>query len=256
MENNEFNNNVSQQEEKGLSLKDLFYIVRKHIIAIIIFIVAFSGLGLGLAFYKDDKSPSYTVAATVLICPNYEDDGKNLAVTTQYQLANYLLPSFIDILQTNRVLDPVAEECGVTVSEIRSRLSVSNTEDSLAVTLKYSYSTPEKATLILNSVVNSLVNFTQNETTDIGMFKNGVQKLDEANVNRAVKASSKMKYTVIFFAIGFVVAVVYVALRELFDNSFKSSEQIEDELGLKVIANIPLYEFKIEDNNDSKGENK
>ena len=55
--------------------------------------------------------------------------------------------------------------------------------------------------------------------------------------------AEKTENTIIFFAIGCVIAFVYVLLRELFDKSFKSGDDIERTLGIPVIATIPDYDI-------------
>ena len=46
-----------------------------------------------------------------------------------------------------------------------------------------------------------------------------------------------------FAAIGVVLAVIYVVIANLLDNTVKSSSDIEKATGLNVIAEIPVYEF-------------
>lgn len=241
MENKNLEKNIAQ-EEKGLSIKELLGIVRKHIIAIIIFVVAFSVAGFGLATYKDNKSPSYTATATVYIGTGYGET--DLQPNVQYQLARYLIPTFIGITKSNTVLERVEKDETVpyTVSQLKSRITI-NSDDSLIVSIGFRAGDKETAATVANVIVKKVIEYVQTELSDSDLLTMGLRPLDEASPDRAPKASSKMKYTVVFFAIGFVCAVAYVSLREIFDNSFKSSEQVEEELGLRVLASIPLYEI-------------
>lgn len=255
------NNKVSDiNEESGLSLKDLFLIIRKHIIAIFVFVICFSVCGFTLATYKDNKSPRYTTSATMLVGrPSITDDKGNeiYSETTKYQLANYLVPTFMEIFYLDKILEPVSTEYHVSVGTLKSNLSVYNTESSnnytsLFITLKYTASSAKLSADILNAIANKTVEYTTSDyiKDNNSLLHKGIMLVDEATESKASQSSSKKKYLLVFFVLGVVVAGAYVALREILDNSFKSSEQVEQELGLRVIASIPLYQFDINDENN------
>ena len=52
-----------------------------------------------------------------------------------------------------------------------------------------------------------------------------------------------MKYTAIGLGAGVVLAFIYMVIRELSDNTFKSAEEIERLLNIPVLAGIPDYHF-------------
>ena len=55
-----------------------------------------------------------------------------------------------------------------------------------------------------------------------------------------------MRNTAIGLGAGVVLALAYVVIRELSDNTFKSTEEIERILDLPVLAGIPDYHFEDE----------
>ena len=57
------------------------------------------------------------------------------------------------------------------------------------------------------------------------------------------KVSHLLRNTAIGLGAGVVLAFIYVLIRELADNSFKSTEEIERTLNLPVLAGIPDYSF-------------
>ncbi len=256
---NENNMNNATQEESGLSLVDVLLIIRKHLIAIILFVVCFSAAGMGLAIYKDKKSPKYTAYSTMVVAVSGESQ---LVPTQQYQLAYYMSTTFVEFIPEDVVLEPVAkkhEKEGVTVGSLRGGLGIGIKNESLIIQLSFTSNNPEKSANILNDIMESTINIAN--TTKDGIKKypllhSNISVLTEASKDKYSLSSSKMKYTVVFFALGVVVAVTYVVLRELLDNSFKSTEQVEKELGLRVISSIPLYQFKEHNVTGKEGGNK
>lgn len=243
---NENVNNISQEDSSGLSFGDILLLIRKYIIAIIAFIVVFSVAGFGLAKYKDTKSPRYTANSSMVV--SLPSDS-TLALTTQYQLAYYMTTTFVDFISEDPVLEPVAEEYNVSLSTIKSNLSVSHNEDSLILYLFYVSSSRESAANILNSIMESVEEVAKTPKEDSSeeakypLLANNISTFAKAESNKASKSSSTIKYTILFFAVGVVAAVIYVFIRELLDNSFKSKEDIEKELGIQVISIIPYYQL-------------
>ncbi len=262
---NENNMNNTSQEENGLSLGEILLIIRKHLIAIIIFIVCFSAAGMGLAIYKDNKSPRYTAYSTMLI--NVRADAEDqLSKPQQYQLGYYMSTTFAEFIPEDVVLEPVAkkyEKEGLSVGSLRGNLGLEIKNESLIIQLTFTSNNPEKSADILNDIMESTIKIANTEEISHGttikkypLLHSNISVLTKASKDKYSLSSSKMKYTVIFFALGAVVAAAYVVLRELLDNSFKSTEQVEKELGLRVISSIPLYQFKNHNVAEKEGDNK
>lgn len=235
----------SVKEDEGLSLKDLFLIVKKHIIAILAFVVVATAGGMGYAIVKDKTSPTYKASSTMLV--QLETSDSSVSITNQYSFSNYIAQTFVSFIKDDVVLDPVAAEYNYTVKHIKSNLSISQTSGTLVLGLSYVDKDPEIAAKVLNSVMASTETVSKTEDSSgqpkYKLLNNNIKTLSEATKEKAVKTSSKTKTTLIFAAVGVVLAFVYVLLREIFDTSFRSTEDVEKELGAPVIAAIPDYEF-------------
>ena len=70
-----------------------------------------------------------------------------------------------------------------------------------------------------------------------------IKPLDDAQVPTAPSNINHVKDLLIFLAGGIVVAIIYVVLANLLDNTVKNSNDIEKAIGINVIAEIPVYEF-------------
>ena len=231
-----------EEESQGLTIKDIFFIIRKHLIAIIAFIVVCT-----IAGYVATKllPPTYKSSGSMMV--SYESGGG--AITSDYTFSNYITTTYVEFIKEDAVLDIVSEKVGIDTATLKSHMGVSN--KSLLITVTYTSADAAEAKLVTNTIID-----TAQEVADSTQNVGGVDKpvyhllYDNLKVLTYAKDGKIQSHTLrnvaIGFAIGLVLAFAYVALRELFDNSFKSSNEIERLLGLPVLAGIPEYEFEDE----------
>lgn len=241
-------------EEDGLSLKDIFYIIKKHLIAILAFLVIFTALGFT---YSKITPKKYEASATMLVSV----DNNDITVTQAYQFSSYISQTFVAFIKEDVVLDEVvaqsadlleAETAAGKLKELKSNLSISLTSSTLIINVKYTSSSPEKARDICNLIVekadeiaNSTVTENGEEVARFRLLKDNLKTLTPAK--NGVKVSSTLKNMVVFFVIGVVVAAIYVILREVLNTKFKSSEEVERTLNIPILAGIPEYEIPVEE---------
>ena len=228
-----------REESRGLTFKDILFILRKHWIAIIAFL--FVGLvgGAVWAGLEVKAFPVYQSSGIIMVSP--EKNGAD-ATTTDYQFSNNLTNTVVAFIKTNAVLDPVRSD---NPSFKRSNLSVSNTSGNLMITVSYTSKNPEESKKICQAVMKAAVDEADAEKEDgtkkYHMLHNNLNVVDDA------KEGSRVWHPVRDLGLGFVagiaIALVYVFIREISDNTFKSSEEIERSLGIPVLAGIPDYHF-------------
>ena len=98
-----------------------------------------------------------------------------------------------------------------------------------------------------------------NEITNV-FAKNIAQKIYGINNVYVVDAAEEsitpcninhIRYILIFFVIGLVIAVIYVLVANMFDNTIKSFDDIEDNTELTALVSIPY----VNDDNKKGGIN-
>lgn len=233
---------VVEEESQGLTIKDIFFMVRKHIIAIIVFVVVFT-----IAGYIATKllPPTYKSSGSMMV--SYESS--NGAITSDYTFSNYITTTYVEFIKEDAVLDIVSERTGISTATIKSNMSVSN--KSLLITISYKSSDAEEAKMVTNTIIDTAQEVADS-TVNVGGEEKPVYHLlyDNLKVLTYAKTGTIQSHTLrnvaIGLAVGVVLAFAYVALRELFDNSFKSSSELERMLGIPVLAGIPEYEFEDE----------
>ena len=256
---------VVEESSKGLTFKDILFIIRKHWIAIVVFIVA--GFVGGLTYSEVSKrvSPVYQSTGTMLV--SYESE-KSTSIATDYNFSNYITNTYVAFIKEDVVLSKAAEDLNTkveqdlikrpmkfTVGTLKSNLSVS--ASSLILKVSYTAKDPDDAKTIVDTIIDAAQYTADLPKTDeagniiVDAQGNPEPKYRFLNGNltpvsvakRGARVSHTLRNAAIGLGAGVVLAFLYVLLRELFDNTFKSSEEIERLLGVPVLAGIPDYHF-------------
>lgn len=251
------------EEGRGLTFKDILFIIRKHWIAIIVFI--FLGTAAGFTWTKVQQAvkPVYQSTGTMLV--SY-DSGKDTQITTEYNFSNYITNTYVAFIKEEAVLSKAADKLNenkallnkpieYTAGNLKSNLSVS--ANSLILTVSYTAGDADDAKTILQTIIdtasevadspkldnegNPILDNEGNPEPKYKFLNGNLTPVSEAKKGRQV--SHTLRNTVIGFGAGVVAAFLYVVLRELLDNKFKSSEEVERMLGVPVLAGIPDYHF-------------
>lgn len=227
--------------EKGLTFRDILFIIRKHWIAIVCFIVACTAAGF---IWSRVEPPVYQSTGTMLV--SYESNTTNIA--QDYTFSNYISGTYVVFLKEDVVLEKVADKLDneFTIQQLRSNTSVKN--DSLVLKVTFTASNRDTAKKVVQTIIE-----TAQEVADTTYVENEVEKpvyhllYDNLKVlspaKDATKVSHTLRNTAIGLGAGVVLAFLYVLIRELSDHTFKSTEEIERMLNLPVLAGIPEYHF-------------
>ena len=234
----------NQNVNEGITFKDLYYIILKHLI-VIICIVAACVVG-GYIFTKV-KKPIYTSTGTMLV--SYE--GTGTSISTDYTFSNYISNTFVVFITQDIVLDAVSQKTGISTGTLKSNTTVKNT--SLILSVTYSCDNAEDAQHIAQTIIDTaqeIADTLDEENKPVyHLLYDNLKVLSEAK--KGARKSETLKTVAIAFAIGVVLAFLYVFLSEVFNNKFKSSEEVERALGVPVLAGIPSYSF--DDEKEDKG---
>ena len=189
-----------------------------------------------------------------------------MALNTVYSLSSYLTNTYVVFMKDNVVLESVETQLKdtygdlVKLSNLKKNLSTSIASNTLLMNLSFTSTSKEAAADILNCILASaeaeantvaVDETTGNPKQDTNgnpvpkykLLYENLAVLSQANPERATQSTRTLKYTAIFFAGGIVLAFLYVLLRELTDNKFKNTREVEMLLGAPVFAGIPDYEF-------------
>lgn len=208
-------------------------------------IVLLSFIGGGLAAYITVKSyvPKYQSETTIYaVAKSPKTNGANGIDYQDILISRQLVQDYEKIVMSEKVMTKAAEELkdiGITQDELRSMILVNLHKDSSIIGIEAVSNNPETAARVSKVVTKE---FIQNlyEITNSSI----VGVLDEAQTSSLPMSENNNKTVAICAAAGMFIALAIIYIRELFDTTVRSAEDVEYNLKLNVIGIIPKYVIK------------
>lgn len=221
------NEQTRKHEEDGLSLLDLFRIIRRHIISIIVGLVA--GVILGLIYSNVSKSTIYTAKTSVQAFPENRED-----LSISY---NLLYSTFTDLIESRELQKAVEERIGKVGSYT---VTAENEMYSLYAIITVTSNNKKEAIEIANAYAQVSAEMWEDENME-GLY--GVANLKQADIadEESVKSASSgsLLKVVLGVFVGLVGSFVYIIIRRIKGNKYDTVDDIERDLGISVLAVIP-----------------
>lgn len=248
-------------QDNGLTLSDIFRMIKSHLIVVLAIIIAFFAVGVVYAKMQKPKFKSEGSVIAAYDSTKYNEGATS--ISTEYTLSNYIIPTVLDIFTEEKTLSLAVEKLeemkasgelaagdSITVSSLRSGLSmVHEDEKSLIIKVYYVANSADNAKKILSAIVESVIEVLNtkkaNGDPEYKVLNDNISVLSAANMGKQTGSSSK--YVIIFALLGIVFAAVYVFVRELFNNRLKSAADVEAIIDVPVFAVVPEYDFVDDD---------
>lgn len=255
------------EEEKvgrSLSLSEILLVVRTNIIWILLIIAV--SLSVGIAYIELIQKTTYT--ATVGFYVNaemaYKEEGINISEHTAYQYSALIAPEYEKVLKSKNMREYINEKFKENQDADISALNFSNikfvyTEGSAFFDITYSYSVHDGdyATIAkqisksLNFYVKNAVEKLDNDTIDrnsdsnadgykYGVLRNKLVVIADADESTVTQSSDSFKTLFLAFAIGIVIAAIFVLLVYFIDDTISSREDIERVIDVPTLAYIDI----------------
>ena len=234
-----------------LDLKELFSMFWAKKIQIALLIAIFIVIGFIYSFVL--LEPKYQSTTSILLAgSSSSQDGENTGITsTEMTLNKSLVSTYSELIKSKNILSEVIENLGIDKSEggLKANISVSEVEDTDLIQISVVDADPTLAQRIAKEIAIVFIEKVAN-----GVYKiNNAQVWDAAEVPEVPYNINHAKDLLIFAAVGFVVACIYVLIANMLDTTVKSKEDIERKLGLTVLTSMPLCDFKNTETRKSKG---
>jgi len=218
-----------------INLKELFEYIKERILIIAVVVLAI--LILGSVYSLFIKTPVYKSTSTLVLVSDEGQGQQNTTFNTQDATLNsQLVSTYSKIVTSHRVIDTVIENLDIdyTYSELAKEVTVS-TETGTQI-IKVSVSDKDKA--LSAQLANEIVKVFGEEIKSIYKLQN-VSVVDKAEEASAPDNVNYIKEAIIYILVGTVLAFGIVFVIFYFDTTIKSTEEIENKLGLPVIGVIP-----------------
>ncbi|KAB8287253.1 protein-tyrosine kinase [Bifidobacterium ramosum] len=229
--------------EKSLTIGDLFQILRKHLVSVIIsFVVVFAAV----AAYTFLAPPKYTATSELFATYSGQSDSASLSTSEISSGASYLstqIKTYPQLVKTEAVLDPVINELGLdmdsdTLAEVVTATNPSNT---FMVDISVEVGDPQQASDIANSVAQNL-----SKQISSSLYTGDSQKspikltvVKKARVPESPSSPKVPLYLAAGVVLGIIVAVGVALLRDILNTKVDTSDDVRDLTHSSSIGSIP-----------------
>lgn len=217
--------------EEEIDLREILLVLRKNwrfIALITILAILISGI---VSFFI--LQPLYEASSTILVGRKGEDS------QTDYQdilLSQKLVTTYGEIIKTSSVLDQVIENQGLNLSVegLSKKINVSPVKDTEIIRIKVT----DQSAFTASNIANEISKVFSLQIQDI-MNVDNVSILEMASApNNPIKPNKKLNIA-IAAALGMMASIFLVFIKEYFDNTIKTPDDIARHLELPVLASIP-----------------
>lgn len=176
------------------------------------------------------------VSTTKIYILSKNDQNDNLTYADT-QLSTLLAKDFQELIKSRYVLETIIDklELDEDYEDLAKKITVSNTKDTRIISISVEDDNPRRAQYLANAVREVAAIHIRN-VMDI----EAVNIVDEANLPILPTKPEKKKVTAIGFLIGAACITGILVLRYYFDDSIKSSEDVEKYMDLTTLSMIPI----------------
>ena len=211
-----------------INLVELFSYFKSKIrlIIVVVMLVLIAGNIYSFGFKKSMYQSNTTVLLVNETTNNFNE----------VQLNKNLITTYTEIIKSRRVLNQVIKELNFdyTTKQISDQISVEAVGDTQLIRITVTNSNKKKAALIADQIA---VTFTK-EIKELYHLEN-VSIVDKAVVNNKPYNINYIKDNIIYFGGGLIFICAIVFIMYYLDTTIKSSDIVENKLGLTVIGIVP-----------------
>ncbi len=230
---------IEQQSEKEIDLRVIFGILRKYLIAIIIVTVIF---GIGAYLYSSFFiAKQYSASAMIIV--NNKSNEKTTVTTTELTAAQDLAEVYSIIIKSDTVLQQVIDNLQLNMSyeQLNSRISVSSVNSTQVVKIAMTNTNAEFARKVVAEIVEVAPPIIVDKVEAGSVKVISAAKID----NSGKPVSPNLRRNALIGALaGLVLILLIVFLKEMFNNTFKTEDDILNTLNVPLIGIIPEVDGK------------
>lgn len=225
-----------QHDEIEIDIGRIFHSIMERIWRVIIVSVLCAAMVFGYTYYF--VTPQYQADAMFYVNNNSFSVGDAALSITNGDLVTSrgLVDSYIVILKTRETLNEVIDYAGadLSYSQVSGMISASAVDETEIFRVTVTNPDPKQAEEIANAIAYIL-------PKRIGNIMDGTSAkiVDSAVVPAAPSSPSYTKNAMIGFLLGFLLCAGSIALKEIFDTTIRSEEDIEQVCAHPVLSAVP-----------------
>ena len=216
-----------------INLKEVYSYFKTKILWILLAIIVI--VVIGNIYTILTRTPMYQSNTTIVLV----GESKKEYSQTDSILNQNLISTYSEIIKSRKVLSQVIENIDLKMSteELSQNITTSSVEDTELIKITVSNKNAKTARKITDEVAEVF----SDEIKDIYNLEN-VAIIDKAELAKSPYNVNYIKDNVIYIMIGIILSFGVVFIIYYFDTTIKSSEVVEEKLGLTVIGVVPKEE--------------
>ena len=213
-----------------INLKEVYSYFKAKILWILLAIVII--VIIGNVYTIITRVPMYQSNTTIVLV----GESKKEYSQSDSLLNQNLIGTYSEIITSRKVLQQVIDNLKLktTIDELSSNITTSSVEDTEIIRITVNNERKKQAAEIADEVAEVF----SDEIQDIYNLEN-VAIIDKAEIANSPYNINYVKDNIIYLAIGIVLSFGVVFVMYYFDTTIKSSEVVEEKLGLTVIGIVP-----------------
>ena len=233
--------------KKIIDLKELFVFIKEKLWIVLMLLTITACISVIYIF--NIKKPIYKSSTTYIMISNtISPDYLQGITTTDVTLNEKLIQTYKEVIKSRTILEKVINNLGLentTTESLSKYISVEQVSTSSMIRITVSYNDPNMAQKIAETVGEEF----SNEIKSLYNMNN-ISVVDKPLVPNKPANESNLKEIVVINGAGIVLSLSIIFLIFYFDNTIKSSEQIEEKLKLPILGNVPMLSKKKNENKD------
>ena len=265
-------NQIVLEEERGITLSDIFFLIKKNILMIIIItaVLTIAGGIYGLKF----KKITYTAKAEAIVMAD-SSSASAQANYQEYVTSTYLINTFNSFIVSNKVVGVVQENLTAAleayktenpdaelpddykslsdskkknnvIKTIQENTSVSTTTNSLIITVKYKSSNEVLSIVVANlliektkEIADGYVEVGGEKQYNFKMLAGNFEFVDRAETSTVTASRGATMVIVICALVGLVISFAIILIKYLVDDTYTSKETFERTFNINVLTLLP-----------------
>lgn len=236
------------EEELTFDLKGIFQALKQHVLIIAIAAVICGAAGFGYSNFL--ITPQYQASAMMIINNSKGTVGDTLS-SSDITAAKNLADMYSIIIKSDAVLQPVIDKIHLTITSenLARKISVNAVDSTQIIRITIRDASPELAKQVIAEITNVIPDIIVDKVE-----ASSCKIISEAKVTSSPVYPNVKKMTLLGFAGGLALAVLFFVLREVLDDTIRSDEQLAEITGVPNLGII--YKRLTPDNTVNPNEKK
>lgn len=222
--------------DSEIDLKQIWLMIWNKKWIILIVVLVFLMLGSVYTFYF--VTPEYTASTTLILVKSQSDTE---VTTSDVTLNDKLISTYREMAKSDKIINLVLQEYNIkdiSAGELKNKIAVTTVSDTQMLKISITDEDPKTATKIANALAEVFIDQVPEyfNLNNAKIYQEAVMPTSPSNVNHA-------RDIAIAGIAGFAVSVLVIVLISIIDDTIKTSKDIEDGVGLTVLAELPDIDF-------------